>query len=57
MAAMIEARPEVISSIMGVYPEHLVKKMKEAKIRWGWHGLWNRLLNALKPRNIIRNPY
>eukprot|EP00435_Cladocopium_sp_Y103_P029018 s64_g7.t1 len=33
-AAMIDAKPEVISSIMGVYPPHLVKRMKEQKIRW-----------------------
>lgn len=34
VAAMIDAKPEVISSIMGVYPPHLVKRMKEQKIRW-----------------------
>lgn len=33
VAAMIDAKPEVISSIMGVYPPHLVKRMKEQKIR------------------------
>ena len=34
VAAMISAGPEVISSIMGVYPVEVVKKMKEKKIRW-----------------------
>ena len=32
--AMIEAAPDVISSIMGLYPPHLVRKMKDRRIRW-----------------------
>jgi len=32
--AMIEARPHVISSIMGLYPAHYVKRMKAADIAW-----------------------
>ena len=32
---MIHARPEVISSIMGVYPPHMVTQMKEKNIRTG----------------------
>lgn len=34
VAAMIDAKPQVISSIMGVYPPHLVKRMKDNEIRW-----------------------
>ena len=33
VAAMIDAKPQVISSIMGVYPPHLVKRMKDNEIR------------------------
>lgn len=32
--AMIEARPQVMSSIMGLYPEAIVKRMKHADIAW-----------------------
>ncbi|MFK8078601.1 MAG: NAD(P)H-dependent flavin oxidoreductase [Granulosicoccus sp.] len=32
--AMIEARPQVMSSIMGLYPEPIVKRMKQADIAW-----------------------
>jgi nitronate monooxygenase len=32
--AMIAARPHVISSIMGLYPDHYVKQMKAADIAW-----------------------
>jgi nitronate monooxygenase len=32
--AMIEARPHVISSIMGLYPAHYVKRIKAAEIAW-----------------------
>ena len=32
--AMIDARPLVISSIMGLYPAHYVKRMKAADIAW-----------------------
>ncbi|MFT6304410.1 MAG: nitronate monooxygenase [Pseudomonadales bacterium] len=32
--AMISARPHVISSIMGLYPAHFVKRMKAAGIAW-----------------------
>jgi len=34
VAAMIEAKPTVISSIMGLYPQEVVRKMKEQKIKW-----------------------
>lgn len=30
VAAMIEAKPTVISSIMGLYPQEVVRKMKDA---------------------------
>jgi len=33
-AAMLEAGPAVISSIMGVYPPEFVAEMKAARIRW-----------------------
>ncbi len=32
--AMIEARPHVMSSIMGLYPEDVVLRMKQADIAW-----------------------
>ena len=32
--AMIAAGPPVISSIMGVYPEHIVARIKAANIKW-----------------------
>lgn len=32
--AMIELRPSVISSIMGLYPDRFVRRMKDAGIRW-----------------------
>ena len=32
--AMIKARPQVMSSIMGLYPEPIVKRMKQADIAW-----------------------
>lgn len=32
--AMIDARPHVISSIMGLYPAHYVQQMKAADIAW-----------------------
>lgn len=33
-AALIEAGPSVVSSIMGVYPEEMIQKMKARGIRW-----------------------
>jgi nitronate monooxygenase len=33
-AAMLAVRPKVISSIMGLYPEHYVRSLKEAGIAW-----------------------
>jgi nitronate monooxygenase len=32
--AVIELRPSVISSIMGLYPDHFVRRMKDAGIGW-----------------------
>ncbi|MGI9410005.1 MAG: NAD(P)H-dependent flavin oxidoreductase [Hyphomicrobiaceae bacterium] len=32
--AMINARPQIISSIMGLYPAEFVDRMKEADIKW-----------------------
>ena len=32
--AMIELRPSVISSIMGLYPDRFVRRMKDAGIGW-----------------------
>ena len=32
--AIIEIRPRIMSSIMGLYPPHLVDRMKSAGIRW-----------------------
>jgi nitronate monooxygenase len=32
--AMLEAGPAVISSIMGLYPDHFVKRMKANGIKW-----------------------
>jgi nitronate monooxygenase len=32
--AMLEAGPAVISSIMGLYPDHFVKRMKAGGIKW-----------------------
>ena len=32
--AMLEARPSVISSIMGLYPDHFVARMKANGIKW-----------------------
>ena len=32
--AMIEARPHVMSSVMGLYPKDVVQRMKQADITW-----------------------